>query len=210
MLGNLHRSAILLAVVTILWLAPRLAGAAEDGDSPAQAFSGLSLGIGGGTGNETIRLGEGSGVIKADGSDGEVWFFANYNRAVDDHWLLGIDVESTILGDVTVDPDIPPGIFKSSLVDIFDGTTAVTLRSGYAFDRRLLGYVRAGWTLASLGGPDFNGAQVAGGIEWRLLGGLALRAEIMHDFLFSRHVGPSRTRVAPRITSFRAGLSYRF
>ena len=187
-------------------------GAAEAETSPARAFSGFSLGIGGGTGNETISVGEGSGVTKADVSDGEVWFFANYNRAVDDHWILGIDVEFTLIGDVNPDdPDIPPGIFKTSLFDLSgDGTAGVSLRSGYAFDRRLLGYVRAGWMLATIGGPDFNGVQVAGGVEWRLSHRLALRAEVAHDFLETRRLGASRTKVAPRITTGRAGISYRF
>ncbi|MFQ5346795.1 MAG: outer membrane protein [Rhodothalassiaceae bacterium] len=182
--------------------------AAEPVAAPAEAFAGLSLGLGGGSHDVTFRVGEGAGRRKVDGSDGEVWFFANYNYALDDNWLIGLDGEASILGDSSTDPDLPPGVLNGFL---FNVAGSVTLRGGYAWTPRLLGYVRLGWAIEDFGEDGrFNGVQFGGGVEWRLIGRVALRAEVAHDFLPTRRLGPSRMRVSPRMTTVRAGLLWRF
>ena len=203
-----NRLAVLAAVLMAFWLVPAAGRAAEDGAAPAAEFAGLALGIGAGTHDVTFRVGEGVDRRKVDGSDGEAWFFANYNYAIDDNWLIGIDAEASVLGDSSTDPDLPPGVLNGFL---FNDAGSVTLRGGYAWTPRFLGYVRLGWAIEDFGEDGtFNGVQFGTGIEWRLLGGVALRAEVAHDFLPARRLGPSRTRVAPRMTTVRAGLLWRF
>ncbi len=205
---HLNRLAVLAAALTAFWLVPAPGRAAEDGAAPAAEFAGLALGIGAGTHDVTFRVGEGAGRVKADGSDGEAWFFANYNHALDAHWIVGLDAEFSLLGDSSTDPDLPPGVLNGFL---FNDAGSVTLRGGYAFTPHLLGYARLGWALEDFGeNGSFNGVQFGTGIELRLLGGVALRAEVAHDFLPARRLGASRTRVAPRMTTVRAGLLWRF
>ncbi len=200
----------LALVAGMLLLGPRaeaqdVTGGGRD-RPPSWHFSGLSLGVGGGSFNPSMGARRNGQPVRIRSGNGEAWFFVNYNHRLNDRWLIGIDAEATLAG--TLDPDdlIPQESFLSGL---FDGTGSVGLRMQYVYGPRLAGYVRVGWTQISVEDFGFDGVRAAAGLELRLLWGLALRAEVAHDEYASKRVTPE-LRLRPSATSLRGAVLYRF
>ncbi|GIX17376.1 MAG: hypothetical protein KatS3mg119_1562 [Rhodothalassiaceae bacterium] len=204
--GRRHIRRIAGLAAGLALAAPALAAAQEDlPPPPSWHFSGYAAGVGAGTFAPKLGGRVDGQPVKARTTDGEAWFFANFNLRLDDHWLVGIEGELSITGGLDA-PEIFPPTF---LGDIFGGSAALGLRLQHAVNDRFAPYVRASWARIEIRDMDLNGYRLAGGFELRILRGLMARFEVMHDDFSRRTVAPGRT-ISPSITSVRGGLLYRF
>ena len=189
-----------------------LAEEAGDDDAPyppSWHFSGFSIGIGGGVAHVCARGTTGGVPIKGHVTDGDGWLFLNWNLRLDDHWLVGADLEFTLgadtLGIFGPDVRVPDACFAIC------GGGNISLRVSYAYTDRLAAYVRAGYAGTEVADADFDGGQIAAGGEWRLTGGLALRGELAYGVFENRRF-PTVDLDIRRPRRFFAGLAglYRF